>query len=213
MGDVTGYYISTYVTFYINYCISSSLFLITGYIFNLDLFRKTAIGILILVLLLWGHVQICLAFVFNAIFRSSSIATVSVFILTVCGVVTSFILSQIFISVSSFPVVLYMWPPFLFYRVLDLLNRHATSTLLRPYTFKMLTDGNVIQVALIILAVEVVVLLLLAIYLTQILPSEYGLQRPWHFPVTDFLAWINGKKELYGPEVIYLSSTLTSSLL
>lgn len=174
--------------------------MITGYVTGLDLFTKTASGIIIILLLLWGHVQICLSFIFSAIFRSSSVATVLVFILTVCGVVTSYILDQIFVSTTSFPLVLYLWPPFLFYRILDLLNRHAISTALVPYTFKMLVSGNIIFTSLIILAVEVIILLLLAIYLTQTLPTTYGSPRPWHFPVTDFLAWLKSEKE-FGAKV------------
>jgi hypothetical protein len=144
MGDVTGYYVSTYITFYINYCISSAIFMITGYLTGLELFTETASGIIIILLLLWGHIQICLSFIFSATFRSSSIATILVFILTVCGVVTSSILDQIFMSTTSFPPALYIWPPFLFYRVLGLLNRHATSVALVPYTWKTLVGGNVI---------------------------------------------------------------------
>ena len=195
MGDITGYYVSTYITFYINYCVSSAIFMATGYVTGLQLFTKTASGIVIILLLLWGHVQVCLSFIFSAIFRSSSVATILVFILTVCGVVTSSILSQIFTSTTYFPPGLYIWPPFLFYRVLDLLNRHATSTVLTPYTWEMLVAGNAVANALIILAAEIIFLLLLAIYLTQTLPSTYGSPRPWHFPVTDFLAWMRAEKE------------------
>ena len=191
---------STYITFYIKYCLSSLVFIVAGYATRLELFTKTAAGIYIILFLLWGHIQVCLAFIFSAIFRSSSVATVLVFILTVCGVVTSFILDQIFISTTSFPPALYIWPPFLFYRLLDLLNRHATSTALAPYTFKMLIPGNVIFNGFIILAAEVVALFLLAVYLSQTLHSTFGSPRPWHFPVTDLIAWLKPNQD-FGAKV------------
>jgi hypothetical protein len=169
--------------------------MITGFAVNLELFSRTSWGLLLIILLIWGHVQISLAFVFNAMFKSSSIATIGVFILTVCGVVTSFILDQVFQDVASFPAPLYAWPPFVFYRVLNILNRHATSTALVPYTMEMVKSGNVIFNSIIILVAQVVILLLLAIYLTQVLPTDFGSQRPWHFPFTDTKAYFYGKKK------------------
>lgn len=189
LGDVTGYYVSTYILFYINYCLSAIIFLVTGYAVSLELFVKTSAGILIILLLLWGHIQITLAFIFSALFRSSSVATVGVFILTVCGVVTSFILDQVFESTTSFPIPLYIWPPFLFYRILDMLNRHATSTLLGPYTFKMLVPGDIVFNGIFIMAAEVVILMAAAIYLSQVMPTEFGTQRSWHYPLTDSYLW------------------------
>ncbi|KAJ3368547.1 hypothetical protein HDU91_000493 [Kappamyces sp. JEL0680] len=194
LGDVTGYYVSNYILFYINFCASSFVFLVTGYAVNLQLFTKTAMGILVLALLIWGHVQVSLAFVFSALFRNSSIATVGVFILTVCSVVTTFILDQIFVSTTSFPSALYIWPPFLFYRVLDVLNRHSTSTVLSPYTFKMLVPGDVIYNALWILSAQVIILIGLAVYLSQVLPSDFGTQRPWHYPLSDLLNMLKRSK-------------------
>lgn len=167
--------------------------MLTGFAVNLELFAETSWVLLVIILLLWGHIQISLAFVFNSMFKSSSIATVGVFILTVCGVVTSFILDQVFQDVASFPAPLYAWPPFVFYRMLNILNRHATSTALVAYTMEMVKPGNVIFNSIIILAAEVVILLLIAIYLTQVLPSDFGSQRPWNFPYTDMKAYFYGK--------------------
>jgi hypothetical protein len=185
--------------FYINFCASSFVFLATGYGVGLQFFTETSLGILILALLIWGHIQVALAFVFSTLFRNSSIATVGVFILTVCGVVTTFILDQIFVSTTSFPVALYVWPPFLFYRVLDVLNRHATSTVLAPYTFKMMVPGDVIYNALWILTAEVFGLILLSIYFSQVLPSDFGIQRSWHYPISDLYKLLRQSK----PEQVY----------
>ena len=75
LGNITAYYLSLYVQFFINYLLSSAVFLITGYIANLELYRNTDWLILIVLFLLWGHIQSTLAFMFASFFKSSTSAT------------------------------------------------------------------------------------------------------------------------------------------
>jgi ABC-type multidrug transport system fused ATPase/permease subunit len=112
---------------------------------------------------------------------------VLIFLIVICSVVTSFLLDQIFEDPGTFPVSLMFWPPFVFYRIIGILNRHATSHLLPNYTLYMVKPGDPIFIAIIILIVDIVLLILLASYLIQIIPSEFGYARPWHFPISTFL--------------------------
>ena len=75
LGSTRGYYISLYIQFFINYVLSSVVFLITGYFAKLELYLNTDLIILLVLLLLWGHLQTTLAFIFGSFFRSSSSAT------------------------------------------------------------------------------------------------------------------------------------------
>jgi hypothetical protein len=42
--------------------------------------------------------------------------------------------------------------------------------------------------------IEAIVFLILAFYFSLVVPSEFGVPRPWHFPVTDLYAKYTGKK-------------------
>lgn len=39
----------------------------------------------------------------------------------------------------------------------------------------------------IVLSVEIICILLLAVYLSQVVPSEFGQTKPWHYPVSMFM--------------------------
>ncbi|KAJ3000158.1 hypothetical protein HDV02_000441 [Globomyces sp. JEL0801] len=197
LGSLNGYYISSYVTFYILYLTSMIVFLVTGYATNLDLFTKTEPGLLILLFMLWGKVQVALAFLFSSIFSTSSVATVGVFLLTICGVVTSFIMDGAFQNPDLYPNFLLLWPPFAFYRALGVLNRHATSTVLPAYKFSMVKPGDVVFSSFFIMAAETVVLLLISVYLSQVIKSDFGVKKPWHFPITELIQRIRGEKKRY----------------
>jgi hypothetical protein len=124
---LTAYYVSSYVTFYLNYLFSATMFVIVGFLLRLQLFVKTEIFVLIIALFLWGHIQVSLAFFFSAIFKSSRSALVFVFLAVVCGVITSYIVDQIFTKPEFYPYWLFLWPPIAFYRLLGMLNKHAAS--------------------------------------------------------------------------------------
>jgi ABC-type Na+ transport system ATPase subunit NatA len=171
------------------------VFLATGYATSLELFTNTSWGIILIVFFLWGHIQTSLAFLFASVFRSSNVATVGVFLIVICGVVTSFMLDQVFIEASSYPTTLLIWPPFVFYRILGLLNRHATSNRLPRYTWEKFAPGDPIFNNAIIMIIQIFITLGFAIYLTQTVTSGYGSTRPWHYPVTDTLEWIRKKRD------------------
>ncbi|KAJ3274372.1 hypothetical protein HDV01_002976 [Terramyces sp. JEL0728] len=185
LGDASGYYISSFITFYISYVVSMFVFYVTGYLTRLELFTETAFSVLIIAILLWGFVQVSMAFFFNSLFKSSSVANVGVFLIVICGVVTSYILDQVFPDPATFPTVVMIWPPFAFYRVLGLLNRHATSNVLASYTLDMVIPGDQVFFGFILMSVEIVVVIILSIYLTQVIPDTFGRCRPWNYPITD----------------------------
>ncbi|KAI8928312.1 hypothetical protein BC831DRAFT_548420 [Entophlyctis helioformis] len=194
LGSPSAYYIAEYVTFLLNYIVSTAIFWIAGYLTRLELFTKTDPLVLLILFILWGNIQVTLAMFFNSIYRRSRIALIGVFLIVVCGVVTSFILDEVFPEKGEFPIVLCVWPPLAFYRALGVLNRAATSSLQVPYILSMVAPGDELFSIIIALAVEIVVFILLSIYLGNVVPSEFGTNLPWHYPFTSLATKFGLKK-------------------
>ncbi|TPX48095.1 hypothetical protein SeMB42_g01671 [Synchytrium endobioticum] len=174
------YYITHYIHFYILFIISTAFFLIVGRLSRLELFSRTGPGVLVFLFFTWGHVQVAMAFVFGALFSRSQIALVVVFLIVLCGVIISLVTDDIF---TVAPTAYFLWPPFAFYRCLSILNIAAITSTVQPYT--SIPAGSEIAKAVGFLWGEVIFFLLLAVYLQQVFPSEFGIQKPWHFPVTE----------------------------
>jgi ABC-type Na+ transport system ATPase subunit NatA len=108
--------------------------------------------------------------------------------MVICGVVISFLLDQVYSEASQFPYGVLVWPPFVFYRALGILNQHATSTRMQRYTLSMLVWKDPVLDAIIIMAAESVVIFVLAVYFIQVDPSNSGISRPWYFPIEGLIS-------------------------
>ncbi|KAI9355101.1 ABC-2 family transporter protein-domain-containing protein [Zopfochytrium polystomum] len=181
------YYLSHYVTFYILFIISTSIFLLSGLIVRLSFFTKTEGGLLLLLFFIWGHVQIILAFFFAALFSRSRIALVLTFLIVLCGVIISVVMDGLFSLTDPVPTAFFLWPPFAFYRLVSDFNRASYSQTVRPYTFKRIDPGSEVANAFLLLTFEIFIYGIIALYLAAIVPSEFGTARPWYFPVTVIL--------------------------
>ncbi|KAI9333102.1 hypothetical protein BDR26DRAFT_840473 [Obelidium mucronatum] len=177
------YYLSHYITFYILYTFSAAIFLIAGIQSKLTFFTQTQIGVLILLFFIWGHVQIVLAFLFSTLFSKSRIALVLVFLVVLVGVIISLVSERLY-SKTTAPMAYLLWPPFAFYRSLSIINTASYTTTLQPYKTSMLVAGNEVYTCISFLIGEVFVYGVVALYLSFIVPSEFGKALPWHFPIT-----------------------------
>ncbi|KAI9328048.1 hypothetical protein DFJ73DRAFT_904539 [Zopfochytrium polystomum] len=184
------YYVSHYVTFFILYAISSIIFIVAGRLTKLSLFTKTGLPVILLLFFVWGNAQVTLAFFFASFFNRSRMALVLVFLIVLCGVIISLVTNQIFDD-GDFPSAFFIWPPFAFYRALYVLNVATYDSTKRPYDTNDLSRNNEVTLSMLYMVVEVIVYGLIGIYLTAVLPSQYGQRRPWHFPITDTLALFN----------------------
>ncbi|KAJ3117496.1 hypothetical protein HDU96_006590 [Phlyctochytrium bullatum] len=178
------YYLSHYLTFYIQYAVSAIIFLIAGRFFRLDFFTKTEVGVLVVLFFIWGHVQIALAFFFGSIFNKNRTALVTVFLIVLCSVIIAIVLDTLFQN-GQVPTAIFLWPPFAFYRALSLVNTASFNTLLVPYKLSMLRGGDEVGTAIAMMIWESVFFFVLSFYLSAILPSDFGVRKPWHFPITD----------------------------
>ncbi|KAL5038930.1 hypothetical protein BDV3_002117 [Batrachochytrium dendrobatidis] len=187
LGSPAAYYLSEYITFFLTFLVSTAIFWVSGYLTSLELFSKTDPLLLAILFFLWGNIQVTLSMFFNSLFRQSRFALISVFLIVVCGVVTSFILDEVFSGSSSFPTILFVWPPFAFYRALGVLNNAATSSQQTPYSVSRLVPGDEVFTAVMTLFAEIFAYLLLSVYLGNVIKSEFGSNKPWHYPVTQYM--------------------------
>ncbi|KAH6586977.1 hypothetical protein BASA50_000026 [Batrachochytrium salamandrivorans] len=189
------YYTSQYITFYILFSISTAIFLIAGRLSKLTLFTLTSPGVYLLLFFLWGHNQISLAFLFSTLFNKSRFALLMVFLVVLFSVLISLTVDNIFVGGSA-PIAYFLWPPFAFYRALTVINKASYSASKQPFTFSMIKPGNEVFNALIFMVGGIFVYLTLAVYLDQVIPSEFGVPRPWHFPISDIIRKSRASKRM-----------------
>ncbi|KAH9268391.1 hypothetical protein BASA83_009390 [Batrachochytrium salamandrivorans] len=201
LGSPAAYYVSEYFTFLFTFMVSTVIFWVSGYLTSLELFSKTDPILLAILFFLWGNTQVTLALFFNSLYRQSRIALIGVFLIVVCGVVTAFILDHVFTGSGTYPTILFVWPPFAFYRALGNLNNAATSSQLMPYTLSKLRPGDEVFAALCALFVEIFIYLGLSVYLGNVIPSEFGSNLPWHYPITSLIGSSKKKKSLSEPNL------------
>ncbi|KAI8925004.1 hypothetical protein BC831DRAFT_550956 [Entophlyctis helioformis] len=188
MTSIT-YYISHYLTFFFLFTLSTFVFLLFGRLTRLTFFTVTESAVYLLLFFLWGNVQIALSFFFSSLFNRSQFTLVIVFLLVLCSVIISLAVESLY-SADSPPAGYYVWPPFAFYRALGTINRASYSAGLQPYKMSMLVPGDEVRTVMDALAIEIFVFLGLAGYLNAVFPSEFGVRKPWHFPITEPIAAI-----------------------
>ncbi|KAJ3012755.1 UNVERIFIED_CONTAM: hypothetical protein HDU68_001040 [Siphonaria sp. JEL0065] len=183
------YYISHYITFFILYVSSTTIFLAVGILTKLDMFKRTSLPLLVVFFFLWGNVQIALAFLMSAFFSKSRIALVMTFLVVLVGVVVSLVLGNIYSNFVQLPI-LNIWPPFAFYRGLNLMNNASYSPTVPPFKWGELIGDTEFRSLCRFLFVEIFVYGGLALYCNAVVPTEFGVALPWHFPVSSPLkAW------------------------
>ncbi|KAI9344589.1 hypothetical protein BDR26DRAFT_857228 [Obelidium mucronatum] len=187
------YYLSHYVTFFILFFISTLVFIVVGKGAKLDMFTKTSPVVLTVLFLLWGNAQIVLAFLIATLFSKSRIALVMTFLVVLVGVVISLVLANLYLDAIQFPV-LNIWPPFAFYRGLSLMNTASITAGALPFGTEQFAAGTEFSSICRFLFVEIFVYGALAIYMNQVVPTEFGVSKPWHFPVTDLIALAQSNK-------------------
>ncbi|KAJ3348621.1 hypothetical protein HDU91_006538 [Kappamyces sp. JEL0680] len=182
------YYISHYLTFLVLYCFSAFVFIVAGKLCLLTMMTMTENAVLALVFFLWGNNLIALAFLLSTFFSKSRNALIFIFLLVLCSVISALAVNQIF-EVKVVPTGFFVWPPFAFYRILDRLAVVTYTKNAVPYSMSQLVPGNEVFTAIVCMVVEWPIVLLLTLYSDAVTPSEFGITRPWHFPVSAAALW------------------------
>ncbi|TPX36686.1 hypothetical protein SmJEL517_g01383 [Synchytrium microbalum] len=191
---MTTYYLAHSLHFFSLHIISAAFFYLAGYFGGMQLFTRTQFVVLLIVLILWGLVQISLAFLFAAIFSKARTALVVTFLVVLCSVVVSLATNQLWSGNGSAPAAYNLYPPFAFYRALFRLNSSAWRINQIPYNLSLLKGKDDVYTAIIAMVLEIPVYLLIATYLTYVLPSEYGNRKPWYFPIIGLFSLLRSKK-------------------
>ncbi|OLY81822.1 ABC transporter A family member 7 [Smittium mucronatum] len=178
------YYLAHYIHFFILSIWSSFFFILAGKIFKLELFTRTELGLLALIMILWSNVQVSLSFFLSTLFKRSSISQVFVYLIVLWGVIVDAAISLIYTRTA--PTAYLIWPPFAMYRILDTLNIASISTNRPPYIISDLVPGNDVFRYVMALVIGWFVYLMLAMYLSLVLSGDYGVKKPWYFIFTFF---------------------------
>ncbi|CAG8754990.1 25011_t:CDS:2 [Gigaspora margarita] len=179
------YYLTHYLHFYSVHIITTLVFVITGLIFKMEIFTKTSPSVYIILFFVWGHIEIALAFLFSCFFSKARIALVVTFLIVLCGIIVSLATGSLYNGSNSAPLTYFLWPPFAFYRCLGLINIASVNSITPPYRLSDLTLGNEVLNGILFMIVEYFILMILTVYLTNVLPSEYGIVKPWYFIFTE----------------------------
>ncbi|ORX91953.1 hypothetical protein K493DRAFT_409054 [Basidiobolus meristosporus CBS 931.73] len=176
------YYIAHYIHFYILHTISSIVFVISGVAFGMSIFTQTHPFVYIFLLFIWGHAQIAIAFFLSSFFGKTRTALIASFLIILCGVICNLGFEVIFNG--NTPMVYYFWLPFAFYHGLHIMNMASIDPSVRPYSLVNILYPDDLAKSLIALGVGTIVYLLIASYLNAIMPSAYGVRKPWYFIFT-----------------------------
>ncbi|KAI8815091.1 hypothetical protein BJ742DRAFT_659980, partial [Cladochytrium replicatum] len=158
--------------------------------------------------------HIAIAFFFSALFSRSRVALVTTFLIVLCSVVVY--LASDFLFTDRANPAFFIWPPFAFYRILGVINTASYTSNSLAFNIRTMWNPFTSEIpsAIIVMFIMTIVLLLLAGYLESVLPSEYGVPKPWHWPVSyPFLA-LTGKgrdgtpKKKKGAEVSNMSGLI-----
>ncbi|KAF9334496.1 hypothetical protein BG006_002055 [Podila minutissima] len=180
----SAYYLAHYVEFMTMQLILTLIFTGALAAMKITVMGRTNTWLLILLFVLWAHVQVCFAFVIASVFSRTRRAAVAVNFFVALSAILTVISDYIFDD--GIPIAWLINPAFAFFYIISTaVMRASMVNMTYPLTFADFTSGSRLHWAMTILVVESVVFLLLALYLDAVSPSEYGVTRPWHFFITD----------------------------
>ncbi|KAI9224622.1 hypothetical protein BC828DRAFT_402117 [Blastocladiella britannica] len=173
------YYMAHALHFYSLHILSTVVFLVTGIAFQLQFFTQTALAVLVCLFIVWGLVQVAMAFFLGALFSKSRNALVVTFLIVLLAVIVNTAVTNLL--TSNAPGLYLAWPGFAFYRALTIVNTASFTKGAMPYTMSMLVPGDEVYNCIIAMLIEIPVYLFLAYYLSSVLKSEFGVQKRWNF--------------------------------
>ncbi|KAI8349326.1 P-loop containing nucleoside triphosphate hydrolase protein, partial [Mortierella sp. GBAus27b] len=183
-GLKTGpYYLGHYVEFMVMQLILSLFFCLTNVAIKSHFILRTNPLIVIVLLIIWAHVQISMSFVFASLFSNTRRATLMVYFFVAISCIMSSVTEQIF--QDGLPFAWFIHPTFNFFNMINTGILHAGRVNgLYPMVWSDFSSGTTLFKCILLLVGESFLFLILTFYFDAVAPSEYGVQKPWHFPVT-----------------------------
>jgi hypothetical protein len=183
------YYLSHYIHFMILQVFCSIVFIIAGVIFRLKFFTETDPGVFIILLLVWANAMVAISFVLSLLFNKSRLALLATFGIVFLSCMFSLFEDLIF-KYAPPPDWYFIWPFWAFFRGLNVIGDASSGFYRPPYKMSDLSGGDEVLKSILYLLVEGIILFLLTAYLNQVIPTEYGISRPWHFPFSDTYRYV-----------------------
>ncbi|KAG0262361.1 hypothetical protein BG011_010244 [Mortierella polycephala] len=179
----SSYYLAHYFEFMTMQLILSLFFCLACAAISSQVVHRTNPLIIIVLLLIWAHTQTALAFAISACFSKTRRATLIVYFVVAVSCILSAATEMIF--KDGTPFAWYIHPSFSFFAILNKAILHASRVNgLYPLVWVDFAAGTTLFKCLMLLLGESVLFMILTFYIDAVAPSEYGVQKPWHFPIS-----------------------------
>ncbi|KAG0224141.1 hypothetical protein BGW41_005240 [Actinomortierella wolfii] len=177
------YYLAHYIEFMSMQLILCLFFALAATAIKSEFIWRTNPGLLVVLFLVWSHTQIALAFFIASFFSRARKASLTVYFFVAVSCIAGSLTEVIF--TDGVPAAWSIHPMFAFFRIIQIGIVHASLVNgLYPLSFEDFKSGQPVFTSLMIMLGESVIFMVLTGYLDAILPSEYGVRRPWHFPIS-----------------------------
>ena len=186
------YWVVNWVWFFMLYATITTIVFALSYAFNFGIFVNGVLVANLITFLLWGNAQIAMAFFYSAFFNRTRLGTIFgyavVLITTTISVVVNL---QVFQDDPS-PVWWNLYPPFAFYRIVSIIGfRCGADFCLSDWSFYRL-DQEITQLWFYLFFTPFAYYIL-AFYLDEVLPKEYGVSKSPLFPIYSLLKLFKSK--------------------
>ncbi|KAG0309390.1 hypothetical protein BGZ98_002896 [Dissophora globulifera] len=179
------YYLAHYVEFMTMQIILSLFFCLTCVAISSQFILKTSPSLIVVLFLIWAHVQTTLAFVIAALFSKTRRASLIVYFFVAITCIMASVSDQLF--QDGVPFGWFIHPSFAFFNILTVaITRSGMVNGLYPLAWVDFGAGSTLFKSLMLMVGESFAFIILTFYIDAVAPSEYGVQKPWHFPVTAF---------------------------
>ncbi|KAG0057853.1 hypothetical protein BGZ83_000040 [Gryganskiella cystojenkinii] len=181
----TSYYLAHYVEFVTMQLILTIFFSIGCVAIGSQFITRTNAGVTIMLFIMWAHVQTTFAFAIASFFSNTRKASLVVYFFVAITVIMASLATVIF--TDSIPFAWFIHPSFNFFNMLSV--GIVQSSLLNgnyPMTIHDFAPGTLMFKCLMLLLGESLLFPLVALYVDAVVPSEYGVHRPWHFPISSW---------------------------
>ncbi|KAF9185875.1 hypothetical protein BGZ51_002361 [Haplosporangium sp. Z 767] len=179
----SSYYLAHYFEFMTMQLILSLFFCLACAVISSQVVHRTNPLIIIVLLVIWAHIQTTLAFAISACFSNTRRATLIVYFVVAVSCILGAATELIF--KDGTPFAWYIHPSFSFFSILNKAIVHASRVNgLYPLTWADFAAGTTLFKCLMLLLGESILFMILTFYIDAVAPSEYGVQKPWHFPIS-----------------------------
>ncbi|KAF9934566.1 hypothetical protein BGZ67_003794 [Mortierella alpina] len=177
------YYLAHYFEFLTMHLILNFFFAAACVAVKSHLVWHTPAWISCLIFVLWAHMQTSMAFILSSLFSNTRKATMIVYFFVAVTCIMNSVSEKIF--KNGLPFAWYIHPSFAFFEILATAIRHASRVHgLSPLTATDFEPGTLLFKLVVMMLGESVLFILLTFYIDAVVPTEYGVQKAWHHPIT-----------------------------